>query len=141
MSEWPGTPEQRDARRAWAIGVAVWPVIRTKPDRWLQRLREATDLVHRWIWHPNALLEPVQDSTRAAMFGSVVIGEWAAGRELQAWGQWSEWAAEVDDWMESWLWCSDCLAADGWHEVEMQRTLKDGSKYWLPAWTKNADKK
>ena len=141
MSEWPGTPEQRDARRAWAIGVAVWPAIRKKPDRWLQRLREATNLVDRWMWHPDALQEPAQDRTRAAMFGSLVMGEWANGRGLRAWGRWMKMAAQVDDSRESWLWCKECLAADGWHEVEVQRIQKDGSKDWLPAWTKNADKK
>ena len=80
MSAWPGNAEQRAARRAWAIGVAVWPAVRKKPDRWLKRLREATAMRDRWIWHPDAPEKPELDSIRAEVFGQVVLSEWGGGQ-------------------------------------------------------------
>lgn len=136
MSEWPGNAQQRAARRAWAIGVAVWPAVRKRPDRWLQRLRAATPMRDRWIWHPDRLQDSGPDSIRAKVFGQVVLSEWGARRELGVWGSWMRMAAQVDDSRESWLWCADCLVADGWQRKTVTVKLKSGAKEEREGWCK-----
>ena len=137
MRDWPGTPEQRDARRAWAIGLAVWPAICDEPDRWIiEGLRELTEPGDRWIWHPDSLKDPKNERTRSVLFGRYILREWEQTRRLQYWSAWAGLARAVDEWRESWLWGAACLEADGWHEAAGTVTLDDGSKEVREAWTK-----
>ena len=136
MSAWPGNAEQRAARRAWAIGVAVWPAVRKTPDHWLKRLRAAIPMRDRWIWHADALEKPEPDSIRATVFGQVVLSEWGAKRELGLWGRWVRMAAHVDTSRESWLWCAGCLAADGWQRTTVTVKLQGGGKEERVGWFK-----
>ena len=136
MSDWPGTPEHRDARRAWAIGLAVWPAVRKRPDYWLKRLRAATPMRDRWIWHPDRLQDSSPDSIRAKVFGELVLSEWGASRELGLWRRWVRMAAQVDHSRESWLWCGECLVADGWQRTTVTVKLKSGGKEDRVGWFK-----
>ena len=102
----------------------------------MRRLRKATYVGHRWIWHPDALQDSTLDSIRSAEFGKFMLDEWAAGRELEKWSPWGIRAAGVEDWRESWLWSIDCLETDGWHQTTVDVTRKDGTKKKQVAWTK-----
>ena len=135
---WPGTTEQRAERRGLNVGRANWPRIRHNQEsfsKWIPSLRERTPKRDRWIWATRFLGDKSEsiENARAQQWGLVmVLDRWAQGQDLEWWPRYVPNAEALDEWVEAWLWCDDCLKDDGWTKVTVEISGKP-----MAAWTRH----
>ena len=130
MTQWPGTLEQRELRRAQLIGKAWVSAWRAKPDKhanWIPVIRERTRLRDRWLWSSVYLEDTKFDEGRAQVAGDAILSAFADGSQSQGSVYWFNAAAPTDEWADGWLFDEECLRADGW--VETTGQTEDG-KTW-----------
>ena len=123
MDEWPGTPEEREQRRAYLIGKAWVSAWRAEPDKsagWIPVIRERTRIRDRWLWSSVYLKDTKLDESRAQVTGDILLSGFADGLQSQASTYWFNAAAQTDEWAEGWLFDEECLRADGWVETTGQ---------------------
>lgn len=129
MTQWPGTLEERDLRRAQLIGKAWVSAWRADPDKyaaWIAFILKRTRLRDRWLWSSVHLKDTTFDESRAQIMGDALLSVFADGSSSQLSTQWFGVAAQTDEWAEGWLFDEECLRADGWGEA----TGKENGQPW-----------
>ena len=131
ITVWPGTSEDRDARRAHLIGKAHEA---QRDDNWIQSILNATPVRDRWLWHPAHIdsAQPADAAARIHLAGTHMLEEFAAGRSPADAHSWFAKAAALDDYIEAGLFYDKCLEADGWTSFEHEN--KDSTM--VRAWRK-----
>ena len=128
MTQWPGTLEQRELRRAQLIGKAWVSARRADPgNKWIAFVLERIRLRDRWLWSPMYLKDTKLDESRTQVAGDALLSAFADGSQSQGSASWFNTAAQTDEWAEGWLFDEECLRVDGW--VETTGQTEDG-KTW-----------
>ena len=138
-TKWPGTPEQRLERRSLLLGRAVWPTLDDeKRTGWIDAAREVTPPRDRHIWAQRYLADRSEllETVRGQHWGRCMLARWARGEQLEWWPVLVPLAEELDEWVEAWLWCAECLTDDGWHQVDIQDRDGRPAKAWTQAPTR-----
>ena len=120
MNEWPGTPEEREQRRAQLIGkawVSAWRANPGKRAKSVAFILKRTRLRDRWLWSSRYLEDKKLDESRAQVAGDALLSAFADGSQSRASAFWFDAAAQTDEWVEGWLFDEECLRADGWVEA------------------------
>ena len=120
MTQWPGTLEKREQRRAQLIGKAWVSKWRADPGTqagWMAIILERTRLRDRWLWSSRYLKDKTFDESREQVAGDALLSAFADGSQSRASASWFDTAAQTDEWIEGWLFDEECLRADGWVET------------------------
>ena len=133
MTQWPGTLEEREQRRAQLIGkawVSKWRADPGKSAGWMLVIRGRTRLRDRWLWSSQYLPDEKFDESRAQVAGDAILSAFADGSQSQLSAYWFDAAASTDEWAEGWLFDEECLRADGWGETTGQTKDEKAWRGW-----------
>ena len=133
MTQWSGTLEERELRRAQLIGEAWVSKWRADPDKyakWIAFILKRTRLRDRWLWSSRYLKDTKFDEVRVQVTGDALLLAFADGSLSQLSAFWFDAAAQTDEWAEGWLFDEECLRGDGWGETTGQTEDRKAWRGW-----------